>query len=74
MTTQTRENPDATQALDHFVALVGEIRTTLEAIQQANDEHYDLAPEEVQWAHVGDVTRTLEGLQQILAVIRGEVK
>ena len=62
------------QALARFMAIVGEIRTTLEAIREANDEHHDLAPEAVHWAHVGDVTRTLEGLKEVLAVIRGEVK
>ena len=74
MTTQTHENQNATQALDRFVAIVGEIRATLEAIQEANDEHYDLAPEEVHWGHVGDATRTLERLKEILTVIRGQVK
>ena len=62
------------QALERFVAIVDEIRTTLEALQEANDEHYDLAPEEIHWGRVGDVTRTLAGLKEILAVVRGEVK
>ena len=62
------------QARGRFVEIVGEIRTTLEAIQEANDEHYDLAPEEIHWGHVGDVGRTLAGLKEILAVIRGEMK
>jgi hypothetical protein len=62
------------KALDRFMAIVGEVRTTLEAIGEANDEHYDLAPDEIHWAHVGDAERTLDGLKEILAVIRGEVK
>ena len=61
-------------ALERFVEIVGEIRTTLEAIQEANDEHYDLAPEQIRWDHVGDVGRTRDDLKGILAVIRGEVK
>jgi hypothetical protein len=71
---QTHVEPATEQAVEHFVAIVGEIRTTLEAIQEANDEHYDFTPEEINWGHVGDVTRTLAGLKEILAVIRGEVK
>ena len=62
------------KALDEFMRTVGEIRTTLEAITEANDEHYDLSPDEIHWGHVGDVQRTLDGLKEILAVIRGEVK
>ena len=62
------------KALDEFMRSVAEIRTTLEAIEEANDEHYDLSPDEIHWGHVGDVQRTLDGLKEILAVIRGEVK
>ena len=60
------------KALDRFLAIVGEIRTATEAIQEASDDHFDLTPDEIHWGHVGDVTRTLEGLKDVLAVIRGE--
>jgi hypothetical protein len=45
------KNPPTPQerALDRFVAIVAEIRDTLEALQEANDEHYDHAPEEIHW-------------------------
>lgn len=62
------------KALDRFVAIVGEIRTALEAIHAAADDHFDLTPDEIHWGHVGDASRTLDGLKEILAVIRGEVK
>ncbi len=62
------------KALNRFVTIVGEIRTTLEAIQAAADDHFDLTPDEIHWGHVGDAARTLDGLKEILAVIRGEVK
>jgi hypothetical protein len=61
------------KALDRFLAIVGEIRTTLEAIREAADDHFDLTPDDIHWGHVGDVQRTLSGLKEILAVIRGEV-
>ena len=69
--TKTRTYP---KPLDEFVKTVGEIGTTLEALQETNDEHYDLSPEAVTWANVGDAKRTLEGLKEVLAIIRGENK
>lgn len=60
------------KALDRFLAIVSEIRTATEANQEAADDHFDLTPEEIHWGHVGDATRTLEGLKDVLAVIRGE--
>ena len=68
---RTRTYP---KPLDEFMKTVGEIGTVLEALRDANDEHYDLAPEEITWANVGDAKRTLQGLQEILTIIRGEVK
>jgi hypothetical protein len=70
-TTKTNTNE---AALARFMEIVGEIETTLEAIQEANSEHYDLAPEQIHWGHVGDVGRTLADLKNVLAVIRGDVK
>ena len=62
------------KALDRFLAIVGEIRTATEAIQKSADDHFDLTPDEIHWGHVGDAGRTLEGLKEVLAVIRGEQK
>ncbi|MDZ4803393.1 MAG: hypothetical protein SGI90_00850 [Candidatus Eisenbacteria bacterium] len=67
----TRTNPEP---LDEFVKSLTEIGTVLEALKDATDEHFDLAPEEITWANVGDAKRTLHGLQEMLDVIRGEVK
>ncbi len=61
------------QALARFLANVGAIRTALDAIGAAADDHFDLTPDEIHWGHVGDTQRTLQGLTEILAVIRGEV-
>lgn len=62
------------QALQTFMATVGEIQLVLAAIGEAADDHFDVMPDEVTWANVGDVQRTLAGLKEILAVIRGEAK
>lgn len=60
--------------LDEFGKTATEIGIVLEALKDANDDHYDLAPDAVTWANVGDAKRTLQALQEILDVIRGEVK
>lgn len=51
---------------------MGRIDEALAAIKAANDEHYDLTPEEVHWGHVGDAGRVLEGLKEINAIIQGD--
>ena len=60
--------------LERFLATVGEIRATLGQISEAADDHFDVDPEAVTWATVGDAKRTLTGLQEILAIIRNEVR
>ena len=62
------------RALGEFVKTVGEIDKVLSDINAANDGHYDLVPDKVNWGNVGDAKRTLASLQEILDVIRGEVK
>jgi len=61
------------RALSEFVKTVGEIDAVLQDLRNANDDHYDTAPEDVHWGHVGDVKATLADLRQILSRIRGEV-
>lgn len=70
--TETTMSNTTPKAIDRFVGIVGEIGTTLDAISEANDDHYDLDPENITWANVGDVQRTLDALKEVLAVIRGE--
>jgi hypothetical protein len=67
----TRAAEDATE---RFIATISEINTTLEALQAATDDHFDLTPDEIHWGHVGDARRVLTGLNEILAIIHGEVK
>jgi hypothetical protein len=66
-------NPKET-ARDRFMATVREIQATLAAISEAADDHFDVEPEAVTWANVGDAKRTLTGLNEVLAIIRGENK
>jgi hypothetical protein len=60
------------EALARFMATVIEIKAVLAGIAEATDEHFDVIPEQVNWANVGDAKRTLEGLTEILKIIRGE--
>ena len=62
------------KALARFIEINGEIETVLGELHDANCEHYGLSPEEIHWGHVGDANRTLAGLKEILAAIRGEGK
>ena len=68
-TSQTGGNE---KALDEFIARVGKIDAALETIKVANNDHYDLSPDEVHWGHVGDVGRVLERLEDIIAIIQGD--
>ena len=62
------------EALDAFMAKVAEVQQALAEIQAAADEHFDASPDEVTWAHVGDVEHTLAQLKDVLAFIRGEAR
>ena len=66
-TTRTSEN-----ATERFVATIGEINAALEALRTATADHFDLDPDEINWGHVGDARRVLAGLNEILAISRGE--
>ena len=61
-----------TDALNRFMDIVTEIKAVLAGIDEAAEEHFDVVPEQVNWANVGDAQRTLDGLTEILKTIRGE--
>lgn len=67
----TTQTTNRQQALDEYMARVAKIAAALETIKAANDEHYDHAPEEIHWGHVGDAGRVLTGLEEIVEVIQG---
>jgi len=62
---QTMKTIDNSQALETFVELAALIKSRLERLQGAAENHFDLAPEEVHWGHVGDLTRYAEALKDI---------
>ncbi len=52
-------------ALDAFIARKFEIDEMLARLQALSDDHFDVAPDEVNWAHVGDIGWTAEQLRGI---------
>ncbi len=59
----TLRNQDA--ALQKFLAKKGEIDTMLARLQALSDDHFNAAPDEVNWGHVGTLGRYAELLRQI---------
>ena len=59
----TLRNQDA--ALQKFLAKKGEIDTMLTRLQALSDDHFNAAPDEVNWGHVGTLERYAELLSQI---------
>ncbi len=44
---------DHTPALEVFIAKKAEIDTMLRRLQALSDDHFEVAPDEVHWGHVG---------------------
>jgi len=52
-------------AIDTFIARKAEIDTMLARLQALSGDHFNVAPEEVTWGHVGDLGHYAELLKQI---------
>jgi hypothetical protein len=52
-------------AIDAFIARKAEIDSMLARLQILSDNHFNVAPDEVSWGHVGDLGRYAELLKQI---------
>jgi len=59
-------------ALDAFIARKTEIDAMLARLQALSDEHFDTAPDEVNWADVGTLGHIAEQLKEITAFAFGE--
>lgn len=53
---------DDTQALKAFIARKAEIDAMLERLRRLSDDHFEVAPDDVHWGHVG----TLGGYADLL--------
>ena len=52
-------------ALDAFIARKAEIDAALARLQALSDDHFDYAPEEIHWGHVGTLAHYAELLKRI---------
>ncbi len=59
---RTRSND---QALEAFIARKAEIDTMLARLAELSAEHFQVAPEEVHWGHVGMLASYAELLRRI---------
>ena len=59
----TLRNQDA--VLQKFLVKKVEIETMLARLQALSDDHFNAAPDEVNWGHVGTLGRYAEHLRQI---------
>jgi hypothetical protein len=56
---------DNTQALDAFLARKAEIDTMLARLTALSADHFNAAPEEIHWGHVGTLAGYAEHLKRI---------
>jgi len=56
---------DKHTALDAFIARKAEIDTMLERLKVLSDDHYGVAPDDINWGHVGTLAHYVELLKQI---------
>ena len=66
----TLRNQDA--ALQKFLAKKGEIDTMLTRLQALSDDHFNAAPDEVNWGHVGSISSVASDLRKITDFLFGE--
>ena len=60
----TKRRPEPT-ALDTFIAKKAEFDAILTRLQSLSADHFNLAPDAIQWGHVGDLEFYLEHLREI---------
>jgi hypothetical protein len=58
-------NASKPEAIDAFLAKKFEIDTILERLATLSAEHFNVAPDEINWGHVGDLERAAATLREI---------
>ena len=58
-------NTDNSKALSAFIARKAEIDTMLERIAVLSGDHFEVAPDDVHWGHVGTLVHYAELLKRI---------
>ena len=64
------------EARDAFIDRIASARELLTLLTRHLDDHMEVAPDEVNWAHVGDAGRIRESLKEIASTFNliGEAK
>ena len=64
--TRTRQTPKSNdEALAAFVARKHEIDAMLDRLRALSDEHFNVAPDDVHWGHVGTLGHYAELLKRL---------
>ena len=59
------DNTDNTDALTAFITRKAEIDTILARLTAFSAEHFNTTPDEITWAHAGNLSCYLEGLRRV---------
>jgi hypothetical protein len=68
----TRRAQENTKALDAFIGKKAEIDAMLARLQALSDDHFNFAPEAVNWGSVGSISSVASDLQKITDFLFGE--
>ena len=52
-------------ALDAYIAKKAEIDTMLDRLKALSDDHFNVAPDDIEWGHVGTLAHYAELLKRI---------
>ena len=63
---------DNTEALAAFITRKAKIDTILARLTALSADHFDLTPDEITWAHAGNLSCYLEGLRRVSDAAFGE--
>ncbi len=64
--------PKKRTALDSFITKKLEIDTMLARLQELSDDHFNISPDDVTWAHVGDLEHYAGLLKELTDLVFNE--
>lgn len=56
---------DNTEALNRFVSLTAQASELAQELSDYMSDHMELSPDSINWGHVGDASRILNGLKEL---------
>ena len=69
--TMTTNRTDNGNALDAFIVRKREIDAMLQRLTAFSDDHFGVAPDEVNWGHVGSLEHAAQRLREAAGFISG---